>query len=58
MNCLLNRHAVEVSIRYPYGEYEMAVYKKTQRLKDKCEEFKIHEMGDSTLLDRLLPHGT
>ena len=23
MNCLLNRHAVEVSMRYPYGGYEM-----------------------------------
>jgi len=29
MNCLLNRHAVEVSMRYPYGGYEMMVYRKT-----------------------------
>jgi hypothetical protein len=29
MNCLLNKHAVEVSMRYPYGGYEMMVYRKT-----------------------------
>lgn len=57
MNCLVNRHAIEVSMRYPYGGFEMVVYKLTQRSKDKCEEFKRYEMGDSILLDRLLPLG-
>jgi hypothetical protein len=55
MNYLLNRHAVEVSKSYPYGESEMKIYKITQKLKNKCKEFK-YEMGDHKLLDELLPH--
>ena len=55
MNCLGHKSAVEVTTRYSYGDSEMIVYKKTQRLKDKCEELKKYEMGDSSLLDRLLP---
>jgi hypothetical protein len=55
MSCLLNRHALEVSRSYPYGASEMVVYKTTQNLEKKCEEFKKYEMGSYEQLDKLLP---
>ena len=54
MNCLEHK-SVDVVTRYPYGDSQIIVYKKTQRLKAQCEELKKYEMGDSSLLYRLLP---
>jgi hypothetical protein len=54
MNCLEHK-SVDVVTRYPYGDSQIIVYKKTQRQKAKCEELKKYKMGDSSLLYRLLP---
>jgi hypothetical protein len=55
MSCLIDRKAVEVFGSYAYNYSEITIYKKTQTLKDRCEEFKKVEMGDSSLLDKYLP---
>ena len=53
MNCLLARGAVEANDEYPYGNFEMKIYKKATELN--CEEFRKYVMGDPALLDRVLP---
>jgi hypothetical protein len=55
MNCLIGRNAVEISNKYPYGDSDMVLYKKSKKLMDLCNEFMKYEMGDSKLLDKLLP---
>ena len=40
---------------YEYGDSEMVIYRKQKKLEVMCDEFKKHELGDLTLLDRLLP---
>ena len=55
MDCLKDRDAIEIDTEYEYGDSEMVIYRKKKRLEDLCQEFKKYEMGDSALLDRLLP---
>ena len=55
MDCLKDRDAVEIDTEYEYGDSEMVIYRKQKKLEVMCDEFKKHELGDLTLLDRLLP---
>ena len=55
MDCLMDREAVEIVEEYKYGNLNMILYGQKKKLKDLCDEFKKYEIGDSALLDRLLP---
>jgi len=54
----MDREAVEIVEEYKYGNLNMILYGQKRRLKDLCDEFKKYEIGDSALLDRLLPKRT
>jgi hypothetical protein len=58
MNCLMDRETVEIVEEYKYRNLNMILYGQKRRLKDLCHEFKKYEIGDSALLDRLLPKRT
>jgi len=55
MDCLMNREAIEIVDEYKYGNLNMILYGQKTWLKDLCDEFKKYEIGDSALLNRLLP---
>lgn len=55
MDCLMDREAVEIVEEYKYGNLNMILYGQKTWLKDLCDEFKKYEIGDSALLNRLLP---
>jgi len=51
----MNREAIEIVDEYKYGNLNMILYGQKTWLKDLCDEFKKYEIGDSALLNRLLP---
>jgi hypothetical protein len=56
MDCLRDRDAIEIDTEYEYGDSEMVIYRRRDKLENICREITKYDMGDPALLDRLLPN--
>jgi hypothetical protein len=55
MDCLEERHAIEISREYECGDSIMVIYNKTKTLNDVCHEILRLGPGKYENLDQLLP---